>query len=264
MFLYIEARRYRYYEVWSYRVRLMETDFFASMLVPPFQPSPDWAEALAENLLHPHFPISMWEAFGRRLRRNYLWIYAVIGLAWAGKITLFPTVSRTWIELVDRTAIGSVRGSVVLGLIALLYVVLVGISIFTVGLQHASGEVLPRFGGAVTVAGRSAAIGISDSNVRPWYRPSRRRQQLLCLIITTHMQVVSNRIMKEMGRGVTGLAATGMYTGHDRSVLLCAITVTEVSRLRSLVASEDPDGFVIVSPAQQVFGKGFIPLAEEK
>jgi uncharacterized membrane protein len=74
LFLLIEARRYRYYELWSYRVRLMETDFYAAMLVPPFHPAPDWAETLAENLLTPSFPISMWEAFGRRLRRNYLWI----------------------------------------------------------------------------------------------------------------------------------------------------------------------------------------------
>ncbi|MDO8754823.1 MAG: DUF2270 domain-containing protein, partial [Anaerolineales bacterium] len=50
-FLFIEARRYRYYELWSYRIRLMETDFYAAMLVPPFHPSPEWAESLAENLL---------------------------------------------------------------------------------------------------------------------------------------------------------------------------------------------------------------------
>jgi len=56
LFLYIEARRYRYYELWSSRIRLMETDFYAAMLVPPFQPAPDWAESLAENLLQPHFP----------------------------------------------------------------------------------------------------------------------------------------------------------------------------------------------------------------
>ena len=62
IFLLIETRRYRYYELWSSRVRLMETDFFAAMLVPPFHPSPDWAEGLAENLLLPHFPISTWEA----------------------------------------------------------------------------------------------------------------------------------------------------------------------------------------------------------
>src|SRR3989337_423004 len=81
LFLWIEARRYRYYELWSFRVRLMETDFFAPMLVPPFSPSPDWAESLAESLLHPDFPISMWEAFGRRFRRNYMWIYIILGVA---------------------------------------------------------------------------------------------------------------------------------------------------------------------------------------
>jgi uncharacterized membrane protein len=74
LFLWIEARRYRYYELWSYRVRLMETDFFAAMLVPPFGPHADWAEGLAESLLTPEFPISMWEAFGRRFQRNYVWI----------------------------------------------------------------------------------------------------------------------------------------------------------------------------------------------
>ena len=75
MFLTIEARRYRYFELFSVRTRLMEQDFFANMLVPPFAPGEDWAESMAESLLHPDFPISRLEAFGRRLRRNYFWIY---------------------------------------------------------------------------------------------------------------------------------------------------------------------------------------------
>src|ERR1044072_6566964 len=66
-FLFIETRRYRYYELWSYCVRLMETDFYAAMLVPHFDSSPEWSEGLAENMLSPHFPISISEAFGRRL-----------------------------------------------------------------------------------------------------------------------------------------------------------------------------------------------------
>ncbi|OGR28398.1 MAG: hypothetical protein A2139_01315, partial [Desulfobacca sp. RBG_16_60_12] len=86
LFLFIEARRYRYYELWSYRVRLLETDFFAAMLVPPFRPGSDWAETMAENLLHPQFRISMWEAFGRRYRRNYAWVYVVLILAWVLKV----------------------------------------------------------------------------------------------------------------------------------------------------------------------------------
>src|SRR5512137_2288806 len=55
LFVWIEARRYRYYELWSYRARLLETDFFAAMLVPPFEPSPEWGESLAQSLLQPEF-----------------------------------------------------------------------------------------------------------------------------------------------------------------------------------------------------------------
>src|SRR5512138_3583275 len=105
-FLFIEARRYRYYELWSYRVRLMETDFYAAMLVPPFHPSPEWAESLAENLLSPSFPISMWEALGRRLRRNYFWIYMILGLSWLAKIWLFPEPAVTMLDFIQRPSIG--------------------------------------------------------------------------------------------------------------------------------------------------------------
>src|SRR5688572_3063290 len=107
LFAWIEARRYRYYELWSRRVRLMETDFFAAMLVPPFAPSPEWAENLAESLLHPEFPISMWEAFGRRFRRNYVWIFGILGLAWFLKGYLHPTVATSWADFLSHSDIGS-------------------------------------------------------------------------------------------------------------------------------------------------------------
>jgi len=67
-----------------------------------------------------------------------------------------------------------------------------------------------------------------------------------------------------MGRGVTAMSAKGMYTGTDRTVLLCALTVTEVHNLKSAVAKEDPQAFVIVSPAQDILGRGFNPLEEDE
>src|SRR5512147_1484580 len=116
LFLFIESRRYRYYELWSYRVRLMETDFYAAMLVPPFHPSPEWAESLAENLLSPSFPISIWEAFGRRLRRNYLWIFVLLAISWAAKIWLFPEPAVDLSEFVQRSAVGPISGQIMIGL----------------------------------------------------------------------------------------------------------------------------------------------------
>jgi uncharacterized membrane protein len=264
VFLWIETRRYRYYELWSSRVRLMETDFFAAMLVPPFHPSPDWAEALAENLLMPHFSVSTLEALGRRLRRNYLWIYAVVGIAWIGKLWLFPTLATSSTEIVARAGIGPFDGTWVMLGSLLMYAIVIFIALGTVGLQHSAGEVLPRFEGAsaefIASLAKAGKLGLHP---RSWFRPvGAKRQQLLTFIITDQPEKVSARITKEMGRGATVIAGKGAYTGKEHSVMMVALTVTEIPQLKALVSAEDPNSFVIVSPAQGVYGRGFSPLEE--
>jgi uncharacterized membrane protein len=260
LFLYIEARRYRYYELWSYRVRLMETDFFASMLVPPFHPAPDWAESLAENLLHPDFPISMWEAFGRRFRRNYMWIYIILAAAWAVKLwLLMPEPVSTLPAFFESASIGVLPGWVVLLMGAVFNGALFFIGLITATLHQATGEVLPRY----FHDARAAAVPVgaeATETRRAWFRQSRRRQQLLALIVTDRADEVGKTILDEMKRGVTSLQGVGMYTGKQHAVLMCALTVTEVPHLKSLVSKSDPNAFVIVSPAQEVLGRGFLPL----
>jgi uncharacterized membrane-anchored protein YitT (DUF2179 family) len=68
--------------------------------------------------------------------------------------------------------------------------------------------------------------------------------------------------MTDLSRGVTSLSGKGMYTGQDRSVLICALTVTEVHNLKHAVVKEDPTAFVVVSAAQEILGRGFNPLSE--
>jgi uncharacterized membrane protein len=260
LFLYIEARRYRYYELWSYRVRLMETDFFAPMLVPPFHPDPDWAESLAENLLQPTFSISIWEAIGRRLRRNYLWIFLILALAWVARIWLQPVPAGSWSEFVDRAAVGQIPGGVVVAVGAAYSAMLLAVGLLTLRMQKATGEVLPRFGHHEGVSVAAAGEAGGGARGPAWFRPHRRRSQLIALVVTTRAEQVSDAILAEMNRGVTALHGRGMYTRDERCVLLCAITVTEVSQVKSLVVREDPAAFVIVAPAQEVLGEGFAPL----
>ncbi len=261
IFLIIEARRYRYYELWSSRVRLMETDFFAAMLVPPFHPSPDWAEALAENLLLPHFPISNWEALGRRLRRNYLWIYVIVGCSWLAKLWLFPSVADSFGQVMMRASVGSLHGAWILAGALAFYVIIFSIALATIGLRHSAGEVLPRFEGVpAELLASFAEAGKRGLHPHAWFRPARSRKQLLTLVITDQPERVSARITRDMRRGATVIAAKGAYTGKEHAVLMAALTVTEVAQLKALVAAEDPNAFVIVSPAQGVFGKGFAPL----
>ena len=255
MFLWIEGRRYRYYELWSSRIRLMETDFFAAMLVPPFSPAPDWAESLAEHLLKPHFSISMLEALGRRLRRNYWWLFIVLTISWLGKLYLHPTVASSLSEIYTRAAVGPVAGGWVIAATFTYVAGMLLLGILTVGLHDASGEVLPRFGSI------DHEPEVPDQHrSKAWFRHSTRRLQLMALIITDQGEKVAERILSTMKRGVTGLPGRGMYTGSAHTVLMCALTITEVQHLKALVNSEDPNAFMIVIPAQEILGKGFNPL----
>ena len=259
-FLFIETRRYRYYELWSYRVRLMETDFYAAMLVPPFHPSPEWAESLAENLLSPSFPISIWEAFGRRLRRNYAWIFLILYLAWVSKIWLFPQPANNLDEFVQRSSLGPISGEITIMLGFGFYAFLLIIGLATISMTKATGEVLPRFG-EETVTSLFSPEG-KMKGLHAFLAPVHRRKQLMALIITNKAEDVARRILSDLGRGVTALSGKGMYTGQERSVLICALTVTEVHNLKFAVNKEDPNAFVVVSAAQEILGRGFNPLAE--
>lgn len=270
LFLWIEARRYRYYELWAYRVRLMETDFFASMLVPPWGPSPDWAESLADSLLKPDFPITMWEAFGRRFRRNYLVIYVILGAGWLLNNYLRPEPAASLADFLAHAAAGPIPGwfLLILGLAYNLFLFAVGL--LTAGLHQASGEVLPRWGEAPILNVLWRATQNQDSSTaappsadkseqgdRAAFRPGRKRQQLITLIVSGKSKPIADRILKEMRRGVTALHGRGMFAQQERDVLLVAVTVTEMPHIKALVHAEDPNAFVMVAPAQEVFGRGF-------
>lgn len=270
LFLFIEARRYRYYELFVSRVRLMETDFFAAMLVPPFGPAADWAENLAENLLHPHFTISIWEAFGRRFRRNYMAIYLILAAAWLIKVLLHPTLATSLDEFVRHADVGPISGVVVLLTGLAVNGLLFAIGLLTVGLHKASGEVLPRFD-TFPIVGRfvdriltrDESSEVQRTRGRAWFRPRGQRAQLLVMVITEQGERVSRVILDELKRGVTRLPGVGMFTGQARDVLLVALTLTEIAHLKAVVQQADQGAFVIVSPAREVLGKGFQPLAPE-
>src|SRR5216684_4265336 len=103
IFLVMEARRYRYYEIWASRVRVIETGYFAQMLAPDgVARDQEWASHLASDLLTPHFTISEKEAIGRRLRRNYIWIFMLLALSWNLKVYLYPAPAANFDEFLQR------------------------------------------------------------------------------------------------------------------------------------------------------------------
>ena len=114
MFLMLEARRYRYFNVWRARARLLETDFYAAMLDGERIVRPDeWTQLLARDLRSPRYHISLARAVGRRLRRTYAWILLIQAVAYYGKLAIHPTPLAGLAELWSRAAIGPVPGDAV-------------------------------------------------------------------------------------------------------------------------------------------------------
>jgi uncharacterized membrane-anchored protein YitT (DUF2179 family) len=77
------------------------------------------------------------------------------------------------------------------------------------------------------------------------------------LIVSSHCQAVSERVLKEMERGVTILEGTGAYTGLARPVLYCVVTRSEVQQLKAIVHEEDPQAFMVIGVAHEALGEGF-------
>ncbi len=81
--------------------------------------------------------------------------------------------------------------------------------------------------------------------------------QKLVVLVSDRGGAVASRVATELGRGATGLAGRGMYSGQARDVVLVALTRGEIPRLKDIVVHEDPGAFLLVLPAGEVFGEGF-------
>jgi uncharacterized membrane protein len=89
----------------------------------------------------------MWEALGRRFRRNYFAIFTVLILVWLFKIYSQPTTVMTWDEFVARAQMAPLSGEVMLALVAGVFVAMLVLAVATLGLQQATGEVLTPYPG---------------------------------------------------------------------------------------------------------------------
>lgn len=77
-------------------------------------------------------------------------------------------------------------------------------------------------------------------------------------IVTDHPEEISQMIMEDIGRGVTGVSAKGMYSQREKLMLFCVVNKKEIVVLKEKVSEIDPKAFVIVADAREVYGEGFI------
>jgi uncharacterized membrane protein len=131
LLLHIESRRYRFFHVYRSRVRLIERNYYARIFAPRELINPThWMTQLGDDLRLPRFSMTQNQAMARRLRRNYIWLFLILLLAWLLKITTSTLqagagaaqIIHSSGELFDNAAIGYFPGRVVLIAILCFYV----------------------------------------------------------------------------------------------------------------------------------------------
>jgi uncharacterized membrane protein len=139
--LWIEARRYRFYDAFRARIRMLEAHF----LVPMVMENRDllqgeWKKLVCEDLILPCFKISKLEAIGRRLKRNYVFIFTLILVAWVTKIFLHaPKAMEAPLDFYHALRVGHIPSWLVAFVFAGTFVSVIGITIYVS--KKSSGEI---------------------------------------------------------------------------------------------------------------------------
>jgi uncharacterized membrane protein len=128
LMLSIEARRYRFFDVYRTRVRRLERNYYAEIF-DPREVRQDWARTLGEDLRKPEFLMSRRAALARRLRRNYGWMFLILLFAWVLKITssklqidgAHRDFAQSLEDILRNSALGPIPGAAVLLIVAAFY-----------------------------------------------------------------------------------------------------------------------------------------------
>lgn len=166
-FLLIEARRYRYYDLWIRRVRLLEDGYWAPMLRR--EPvDPDALRELASHMERPQIQLSLFSAISTRLKRAYGHILLVLTLTWFFKVYSHPRSPGSFAEFVERAHIGPLHGGMVMMFLLLLVLVFTYLFVASYFTRTPLGELRTR------PRGRRAALW--ESFYRPYATLSPRRR----------------------------------------------------------------------------------------
>jgi uncharacterized membrane protein len=141
VFWVLEARRYRFYDIFRTRVRVLESNLYGPLLRGQgARKDQRWSHVLADDYTGVYFHIGYLEALGRRLRRNYAWIFAVQVVSYWSKLCIHPAPLTSIDELWARAAVGPVPGQAVLAIGTVFYLGLLALGLVTLLNQRAVGR----------------------------------------------------------------------------------------------------------------------------
>lgn len=128
--LLVEARRYRFYDAYEYRVRLLHQNFIYHVVAHgTLSEDPGlegggiyWRAELASDLRYPQYKMNLSYALGHRIGANYIYLFTLLIIGWLMKIKLHPQVITSWDDFLKQAAIGVFSGWFTFAFMAVFFV----------------------------------------------------------------------------------------------------------------------------------------------
>ena len=86
----------------------------------------------------------------------------------------------------------------------------------------------------------------------------------LIYIISNHWQEISTRLLMELDVGATYLEGEGAYSNEKKRVIMCVVRKQIAPQIEEVVKEEDPNAFMIISSAAEIYGEGYKNIFSEK
>lgn len=86
----------------------------------------------------------------------------------------------------------------------------------------------------------------------------------LIYIISDKSEKIAARLLDELNIGVTYMEGQGAYSGREKKVIMCVTKKQIAPRAEEIVKEEDPNTFMIVSSASEIYGQGYKSYFSEK
>lgn len=91
-----------------------------------------------------------------------------------------------------------------------------------------------------------------------------RDEAKLIYIISEVPDDIAPRLISELDVGATFIKGRGAYSKVNKHVIMCVVKKQIAPQLEEIVKEEDPDAFMIVTKATEIYGEGYKNIFDEK
>lgn len=86
----------------------------------------------------------------------------------------------------------------------------------------------------------------------------------MLFIISDRPEAIVKRILEELDIGATYLSGRGAYKNKEKKVILCVVKKHLFPKAEAIVRQEDPESFLIITGATEIYGEGYKNIFSEK